>query len=411
MQTDMNRIKTLIEQLAEYNDTPGHGVSRFSYSPQDEKARAYITDLCKELGLEIRVDAVGNIFARLQGKDPSLPPIMTGSHIDSVKHGGKFDGMAGAVCSLEAVRVMVEGGYEPQCPIDLVFFAEEEGSNFKIPAFGSQLLAGILGIDDLKTITADNGLTAYELIRQAGYRPADLPQEVLKKGDVRAMIELHIEQSVRLEREGVPIGIVSGIAGLRWFEVRFEGQANHAGATPMHLRADPMAAASQVIAQVKHMAPKAGPTAVATVGKLDVLPNIANVIPSQVRFVVDIRDVQQSAIDQVSAQLKEAVEQAAADNGLSYEIIPVTSNDCITIPAYLTKALEDSAKRLGLDYIFMPSGAVHDASSLADICDVAMLFVPSIGGRSHVPEESTKYEDLKAGADVLLLTLLQLTAS
>ena len=174
-------------------------------------------------------------------------------------------------------------------------------------------------------------------------------------------------------------------------------------------RADPMAAAGQVMAQVKHMAPKAGAGTVATVGKIEVLPNIPNVIPGQVRFVVDIRDVCQAAIDHVSAQLQEVVEQAARDNGVGYEIKEITSNDCIEIPAYLTEALENSAKELGLDYIFMPSGAVHDASSMAHICDVGMLVVPSIGGRSHVAEEDTKYEDLKAGADVLLMTLLRLT--
>jgi allantoate deiminase len=204
------------------------------------------------------------------------------------------------------------------------------------------------------------------------------------------------------------VGIVNGIAGLNWFEVVFEGQPNHAGATPMHLRKDPMAAAGVVIAKVGGMARSVSSTTVATGGKIKAFPNIPNIIPGRVSFVVDIRDALQENIDNVAMQLKSSVIEAAEDCNVSYSIEKIASNHCVAVPQYLVDIMVNSACKLRLDYELMPSGAVHDASNIADICDVGMIFLPSIGGRSHVPEENTEYTDIKAGADLLLAVLLKL---
>ena len=409
MQTNITRIKEIIDTMADFNDSPGQGVTRFSYGEQDKRARGYLAKLCREIGLEVTTDAVGNMFARLEGKDPSLPVIMTGSHIDSVKCGGRFDGIAGCACALEAARVMVENNHKPLRPLVIAFFAEEEGSNF-MPLFGSKAMVGKFDVSDLKSIrTRDNTAAAYDMVKNAGFPVDRLAENVWKKGQIKAMLELHIEQSVRLEAEGHTIGIVSGIAGITWLEVEFEGQSNHAGATPMHLRRDALAAASKVICRIEDMAKRAGQTTVATVGRVDVLPNVPNAIPRHVKFIVDIRDVVQSGIDQVNAEVEKAAAQAAGENNVKYSIKKITTVPPISIPPYLTELLEQNAQKLKLDYIFMPSGALHDCCNVSELGDVGIIFIPSIDGRSHVPEEETRYEDIKAGSDLLLASLLQLT--
>ena len=294
----------------------------------------------------------------------------------------------------------------------MVFFAEEEGSNFELSLMGSRALIGKITTENLKETRVNaSDKTAHDIISRAGFNPDNLANDVLKKGDIKAYIEVHIEQGVRLEAEGCSIGIVPAIVGVKWFEVIFKGQSNHSGTTPMNLRHDAMAAASAVISQVKYMAAKATATTVATVGRVEIFPNVPNIIPGYVRFVVNIRDVEQGGIDQVAEELEDAVKLAAADNNMSYELKMLSDIPPITLSSHLTEMLEVNTKELGVDYILMPSGALHDCSCMAEICDAALIFVPSIGGYSHVPEEDTDYEDIKAAADLLLMTLVQLTKS
>lgn len=408
METSLQNLKEIIETLSSFNSTPGQGITRFSYSEEDKKARAYLMGLCKNMGLTTRIDAVGNIFARLEGINPFLPPVMTGSHIDSVLNGGRFDGIVGVAGALEAVRTMVENGYKPTTPVEIVIFAEEEGSNFQVPVMGSKFLVGKLGVDDLKNSKSGTGASAYDIIKTAGYCPDYVKNDILKRGMVKAMLELHIEQSVRLDMEKHTIGIIQGIAGLYWFKVTINGVSNHAGATPMHLRNDPMAAAAQIIAKVKDVAKKASITAVATVGKIEVSPNIPNAIPAQVSFTVDMRDITQSGIDCMAEELKEISKAASEENGVSCKLEKIASSLPIQVPSYLIEIMKRNAEELGLDYILMPSGAVHDSNYMAEITDVGMLFVPSVNGRSHVPEEYTDYASIKAGADLLLAVILSL---
>ena len=319
MQSNRDRIKEMIEHISTFNDAdPGEGISRFSYSENDAKARKYLIDICEDIGLKVRVDAVGNVFARLVGTDESLPVVMSGSHIDSVKNGGRFDGLVGSIGALEAVRVMVEEGYQPKNSIDIVFFAEEEGSNFQVPVMGSKLLTGKLTVDDIKK-SKQTGITAYDMIKNAGYDPDNMPNDVIAPGTVKNMIELHIEQSVRLDKEGHTIGIISGIAGLNWITITLEGVQNHAGATPMFLRQDPMVAASKIIAEIDGIAKAINDTIVATVGYIEVTPNIPNAIPNGVKFVVDVRDIQQETIQQCVDESKR-LQRICEENDVKFTV-------------------------------------------------------------------------------------------
>ncbi|MHB8063983.1 MAG: M20 family metallo-hydrolase [Ruminiclostridium sp.] len=410
METSKERLKEVIEALSKINSMGGPGISRFTYSDDDLKARKYLLDICNQIGLQVRVDAVGNVFARFEGRDPSLPPILTGSHIDSVKSGGAFDGIVGTVGALECVRVMKENNYIPKCPIEVVFFSEEEGSNFKVPVMGSKVLVGKLGIDDLKCIFNSDGISSYDMAKNAGFNPDNIPNDVLKKGDIKAMIELHIEQSVRLDMEHHTIGIIQGIAGLKWYKVSFKGKQNHAGATPMNLRQDPMCAAAECIAKVKHIARSINDTAVATVGQIEVIPNIPNAIPAEVSFSVDVRDISKAGIEGIVEKLLMTASVAAQENGCCYTADCTATSEVIEIKPYMVETMEVIAKEHKFDYILMPSGAVHDSNYMAEITDVGMIFVPSIDGRSHVPEERTKFEHIKVGADLLLYTLMKLSS-
>lgn len=410
MESNYQRIKNTLEYISKFNSSGDPGISRFSYSRDDLKVRRYLTDICKEIGLQVRVDAVGNIFARYEGKQPDLPPIVSGSHIDSVKSGGMFDGLVGSVGALECARVMRENGYIPKRPYEVVFYAEEEGSNFQVPVMGSKILTGKLGIDDLKKMRNADGESAYDVIERAGFNPEKIPEDVVNKGEIKASLELHIEQSVRLDMEKHTVGIIEGIAGCQWYRVTFKGKQNHAGATPMKLRQDPMCAAAECIAKVKDMAKNTNDTAVATVGYIDVKPNIPNAIPAEVSFTVDIRDISNETMDKIAEELKITAKETAKNNGCEVTCECGANSNAIQIQDYMKTCMKEEAEKLGLDYIFMPSGAVHDSNYMAEVTDVGMIFVPSIDGRSHVPEEKTDFNDIKLGTDLLLNTILRFTS-
>jgi len=406
LQTSKARIQEMIETLGKITPEGEKGVTRFSYSPYDKLAREYFLETCEAIGLEIKVDAVGNIFARLEGKEPDLAPIYSGSHLDSVKNGGQFDGIAGCVAALECVRVMKENGHIPKRPLVVVVFAEEEGSNFKVPVMGSKLLVGELSAEDLKHIKNSANETAFDVITKAGYCPGNMPQDTLKEGDIKAMIELHIEQSIRLDEEGRDLGIVQGIAGMRFFKYVFKGEQNHAGATPMNIRKDPSIAAADFILRVQKVAPRVSKTAVSTAAFIQPVPNIPNVIPGEVHIVCDIRDITNEGIHKMTSLLQEAAEEAARHNSVTVTMECLASSDPVQIKPYMLGYMEKAAQQLGANYTLMPSGAIHDSNYMAKIADVGMIFVPSKDGISHAPEEWTDYEQIKIGADVLLHTLL-----
>ncbi|KON30371.1 N-carbamoyl-L-amino acid hydrolase [miscellaneous Crenarchaeota group-15 archaeon DG-45] len=411
METNIERVKKDIEAICRFNSTPGMGYTRFSYSPEDAEAREYLLGEFAEAGLEANVDAVGNIRARLEGVDPEAPVVMSGSHIDTVLHGGMFDGLVGTVGALEAVRSIVESGVRTKHPIEVVVFVEEEGSNFGSTTAGSKAMVGIYGLEDIRRLKNDEGVSMYDMAKGFGLDPDDITGHVLGPGEVKAMIELHIEQSVVLDAEGIPIGIVEAIAGIKSYEIELTGVANHAGATPMHMRQDPLAAAAKVIAAVGGIAGKTGsPSTVGTVGRIVCEPNVPNVIPGRVLFTLDARDVNPEGIDMLVRRTEETMKEAARVHGVGASMRLIGESKTIIVPTEMIDLIEESARERGIPYRLMHSGAVHDSCLLAEITDIGMIFAPSIDGRSHVPEESTGFEDVKTGCDLLLDTILKLAS-
>jgi len=409
METSLDRIKRDLEILSTFSTTPGKGVTRFSYSESDKSARDYLLKQFRGLGLIVREDAVGNIRARLLGTDQNAPVVMTGSHLDTVLHGGKFDGAVGVVCGLEVIRVLKERKTRTRHSIELIIFVEEEGSNFMSTMAGSKTLIGKYCADDLKKIFSENGTSMYEMAEERGFNPRRASECVIRSGEIKAMIEMHIEQGAVLDSEKLSIGIVESIAGIKSYTVEVIGVSNHAGATPMNLRKNPMSTATKVISEIDRIvAEKANPSTVATVGKIDCFPNIHNVIPEKISFTLDVRDVEPGGIEVTIKEVEKRLIKETKHNGLKMEIKLVAETDPVKLSSSVIDVIEEEARKMRIKYKRMYSGAVHDSSLLADITSVGMIFVPSINGRSHVPEENTKLEDIKVGCDLLLRSIERL---
>ncbi len=411
METQLGRIVNDIENISSITATPGNGCTRFSYSNEDLKAREYLMEKMRDIGLAIKVDAVGNIRAKLfdeNNKDNSS--IMIGSHIDTVLNGGKFDGLTGVVTALEVIRVIKENNIKCEKPIELVIFAEEEGSNFDVTLLGSKALTANYTVEDLKRISNDKGNSAYEVMKKFGLDIDNLPNETLKDEEIEAMIELHVEQGGVLDKEDIPVGIVEAIAGMKTLRVSVKGVSNHAGSTPMNLRLDPMVASAELITSIKDAAiMKSFPTTVATVGKINITPNRTNVIPKEVEFFVDIRDVKEEGIECIENELKKKSIDVIEKYGVAIHIEEIGMSDVVHLSRRVTRVIEESAIVKGIKYMKINSGAVHDSAMLSEVTDVGMIFVPSIGGYSHCPEELTKYEDIKLGCDLLLEAVINLS--
>jgi hydantoinase/carbamoylase family amidase len=409
LQASLERIRSDIEALAGFNDTPGQGCTRFSYGMADKQARAWLLERFAALNLQVAVDPVGNIRARRNGTQAGAPAVLSGSHLDTVLHGGRFDGAVGVVCALEAMRLLVEHDMETSHPVEVIVFAEEEGSNFGSTMAGSKALTGKLDVDAIRLLRADNGQSMYDMTKAAGFDPDRLPWAVLKAGTVKAMLEVHIEQSVVLEMEQVPIGIVASIYGSICLRVEFRGVPNHAGATPMQLRHDPMVAAAALIAALPDIVQRhAFATTVATVGRISCQPNVINCIPGIVTFTIDIRDVHPDGMSSTVHEVERLVAVLEERHGLEASVERLAESPVISLPTWIIGSIEHVAVEQGIRYRRIDSGAVHDAAMLADITAVGMIFLPSRAGRSHVPEEWTDYGFITQGCNLLLGTILKL---
>ncbi|WP_066299269.1 M20 family metallo-hydrolase [Bacillus sp. FJAT-29937] len=408
MDVNIDRVLKDFEIIVSYTNTPEKGCTRFSYSAEDKRAREYLLTQMEQLGLSIKVDAIGNIRAKYGDKDK--PSIMIGSHIDTVKNGGKYDGLTGVLVGLEVIRVLKEENVQLSHPVELIIFTEEEGSNFGITLLGSKVLTGKYELEDLKLIKNVDGKDLYEVAKDFGLEVENIKKDVLKKNEVDTMIELHIEQGAVLESKNKSIGIVQAIAGMKTYKVSLNGISNHAGTTPMELRADPMVGASHIISHIQKAANEmALPTTVATVGKIDCRPNMGNVIPESVEFLVDIRDVEPQGINFIANELRNKVEEISSKYSLSSEIKLVGESEVVKLSPKIIETIEQAAIEQGYSYMKMNSGAVHDAVMLTELADVGMIFIPSVGGKSHSPEEYTSIEDIKIGGNLLLNVVLSLT--
>ena len=375
--------------------TPG-GINRVAYSDADLAGRAFALDLFRQAGLGPRLDAAGNILGRFEGSDRSLPPILIGSHVDSVTNGGNYDGPVGSFSAIEVARSLREQGIRPRHPLEVVVWQNEEGGTI-----GSKLAIGALAEADLDKV-ARSGKTIREGIGLVGGNAARLNEAVRKRGDLACYIELHIEQGGLLEKAGLQIGVVQGIVGLRWFEVTIDGVANHAGATPMDQRHDAMLAAAKFTVAVNDAVTAEPGRQVATVGRLNGTPNTVNVIPGQVVLTVDLRDLDSTKLVRFRGVFERLGRDIGAATGTTFNFKSLVDSEPAMADARVMDWVEASAASLGLTRQRMPSGAGHDAQEMARIAPMGMIFVPSVGGVSHSPKEYSKPEDITRGADVLL---------
>lgn len=403
LKSSIKRIKNDIETITKITATPGKGCTRFSYSKEDKEVRDYLMKIMRELDLDIKIDGVGNIRAKYENDNISESSIMIGSHIDTVANGGKFDGLTGVITALEVIRVLHENDLPLKRPVELVIFAEEEGSNFGITMVGSKVLSGKYNIEDLKEIKDDSETSAYEIIKNFGLEVDKVEEETLEPEEVDSMIELHVEQGGILDSENIPVGIVQAIVGMSTYKIKLKGVSNHAGSTPMNLRNDPMVAAASVITKLKIIAEEdALENTVATVGKIHCEPNVPNVIPEEVEFFVDIRDVDEKGIEIVEKRMKEEIKKAEEVYDLKAKIELLGKSDSVTLSTQVIDSIEEAAVENNYNFKEMNSGAVHDAAMLTELANVGMIFVPSINGKSHCPDEVTNYEDIELGSNLLL---------
>lgn len=395
------RLLSRISALAKFGqDANGHGY-RVAYTKGDIEGRAWFMNLMKNAGLSPTIDAAGNIIGKRKGKNPLLKPIAFGSHIDMVPDGGNYDGTLGSLCALEVIEILNENNVVTEHPLEVIIFANEEGGTI-----GSMAMVGGLTKEGLRQ-KSQMGLTMVEGIKAIGGNPDTIPSCIRKKGDLRAWLELHIEQGGILEQENIEIGVVEGIVGIVHWEVTVEGFANHAGTTPMKLRKDALLAASKFINEVNEIALSIEGHHVATVGKIEALPGAYNVIPGKVVLGLEIRDLSVEKIEMLFTKIKNGATTIAnaTQTKISFERQANESKPALTDKT-LQQAIDTSAKAMGLRRKYMQSGAGHDSQEIARIAPVAMIFVPSIGGISHSFKEFTKTVDMVNGANVLLQTIL-----
>ena len=395
------RIESRIMELAKFGrDEKGRGY-RVAYTKGDIEGRAWFMDLMKKAGLDPTIDAAGNIIGKRKGKNASLKPIAFGSHIDMVPDGGNYDGTLGSISALEVIEILNENNVVTDHPLEVVIFGNEEGGTI-----GSKAITSGLTKEGLQQ-KSQSGLTMAEGIRAIGGNPDNIINSIRKKGDIKAFLELHIEQGGILEKENIQIGVVEGIVGIVHWEVMVEGVANHAGSTPMNMRQDALLAASQFIIAVNEVINSVKGSQVGTIGKIAIQPGAYNVIPGKVVLGLEIRDLSSDKIEMLYSEIEKraATIAAASKTTISFERQANPSKPALTDKA-LQQTINASAKALGFTTKFMQSGAGHDSQHMALITPVAMIFIPSIGGISHSPKEFSTAVDMTNGANVLLQTIL-----
>jgi allantoate deiminase len=402
----VERIRSDIDTIASFSSS-GPGTNRLTFTAAYWAAVDFVAGQLAEMDYERRTTIHGNTRFRPRGAGWDVPAVTVGSHLDAVPDGGRFDGVAGVVAAVEIARLLAEGGYTTERPYEVVVFAEEEGARFGGVLTGSKAMVDRVSVAELAELRDADGVGYLEALRPKTEQTAAGPWDVIGPGDIAAHFELHIEQSVVLESARVPVGIVQAITGIRQYSVTYEGTANHAGATPMHLRADSLAAAAEAILAVEESATASGGTTVGTVGMVVNDPNAANVIPGRTAFSVDLRDVDAAALDRVDDEVLRRIQQIADRRQVRSEVVATGASGAVVLSHRLRRALMDAAARLGIEYLEMPSGAAHDTQEIARIADAAMVFVPSIGGRSHCPEEDTPCEAIALATDVIFQVVLQ----
>ncbi|MBO30836.1 MAG: Zn-dependent hydrolase [Acidimicrobiaceae bacterium] len=401
-----DRLIQRIEDLAAIGPYESTGSCRLALTDEDREGRDLVVTWMKDLGLEISIDGIGNVIATRPG-NINGPPTLTGSHIDTVATGGRYDGNLGVLAGIELIETLIENEIDTQHPVGVGFFTDEEGARFPPDMLGSLVYVGGLSLEEALEIEAIDGAILGEELTRIGYRgPAPCPAI-----PPRAFIELHIEQGPLLEDEGKTIGVVTGVQGISWTEYVVKGQSNHAGTTPMHLRHDAGYVAARIATEAREVATRMGGRQVATVGRMNLHPDLVNVVAREARLTVDLRNTDETLLVEAENQIKECVNSLEESEGVTIESRSLARFEPVVFDQQVIEIVSETASDLGLSATHMPSGAGHDAQMLARVCPTGMIFVPSKDGISHNPNEHTDREDLVAGANVLLQSVLALDAA
>jgi allantoate deiminase len=405
---DAARIMQRCAALARHSELPG-GLTRVFLSPEGVAASADVLGWMRDAGMQAQVDALGNVSGRYEAARPGAPCVMLGSHLDTVRDAGRYDGMLGVVTAIECVDSLHRQKLRPPFAIEVVAFGDEEGVRFGTTLLGSRAVAGILDPAVLETRDAQ-GLSIADALRAAGLDPAGLPAVARRKGDVLAYVELHIEQGPVLEAEGLALGVVTAINGFSRLRVTLSGTAGHAGTVPMHLRRDALAGAAECVLAVERIA-NAQREIVGTVGRLEAKPGAINVIPGEVMFTIDFRAPQDPLREAAVAESVEAVQRVAGERKLQAKVEPLQSMGVTPCAGWVMAQLDAAVAAQGVRVRRLPSGAGHDGMALKAIADIGMLFVRCRDGISHNPAESITADDAAAGARALLHFLTHFKAA
>ncbi|MEO9167050.1 MAG: Zn-dependent hydrolase [Aestuariivirga sp.] len=400
------RLWDSLMETAAYGATPKGGIKRLTVSDEDKRVRDWFKTECEKLGCKVEVDEVGNMFATRPGKRQDILPIAMGSHLDTQPTGGKFDGVLGVLGALEALRSMVDMGYETNAPVMIVNWTNEEGSRFAPAMLCSGVYAGVFTPEFAYSREDRSGIKLGDELQRIGYKGAH------KAGAIKfsAMFELHIEQGPILEAESKVIGIVTGVQGMRWYEVTVTGQESHTGATPMGLRKNALLAAARMIEAIDQVGMTHLP-GVASVGLIENKPNSRNVVPGEVFFTVDLRHPDEAVLDKMEKAFRAALPKIATETKVTFEEKLIWNSPAVKFAPELIKCVAHGAKQAGYSSREMASGAGHDAAYIARVAPTTMIFVPCLGGISHNEAESTTQDECAAGAQVLLNALLTHDAS
>jgi N-carbamoyl-L-amino-acid hydrolase len=398
LKIDGARLWTSLMAMAEIGATAKGGVCRLALTDEDKAARDLFVRWCEAAGCTVTVDRIGNIFARRPGRRPDLPPVATGSHLDSQPTGGKFDGAYGVLAGLEVIRALNDAGYETEAPVELVMWTNEEGARFAPAMIASGVFGGAFALDYALARADPEGRSIGEELKRIGYAG----QAPVGGRSFASFFECHIEQGPILEAEGKTIGVVTGAQGQRWYEVAVTGMEAHAGPTPMARRKDALVGAARMVEAVNRLGLENQPNACATVGMLEVRPNSRNTIPGQVFFTVDLRHPDVATLAGMDAELRRSFAEIAETTGLTLAVEEIWSFPPTPFDVDCVAAVRDTAARAGYSHCDIVSGAGHDACYVARVAPTAMIFVPCENGISHNEIESATEEDLAAGCQVLL---------
>ncbi|MCF2554965.1 Zn-dependent hydrolase [Faecalicatena contorta] len=411
MKTNPKRVISRIEEIYECGKQEDGTHTRMAFSNEDVKGRKLFTSWAEKLGMTCRMDEAGNLIARMDGQDNSLPAILMGSHLDTVPDGGKYDGVTGCIGGLEVCEVLKESGYKTNHPIEVIVFTDEEGFRFGKGLLGSSAICG--QDPDISDDEQDiYGETRGKVMQSYGIKSKDVQKAARDPKSVHCFIELHVEQGARLYKTNTSVGVVSSIAGVNRYEITVTGEANHAGSTAMADRRDALVAAAGFINKVPEVTAEYGNDfTVATVGTIKVTPHSVNVIPGTCTFSLEIRDQDQKIMTLIEQKLQDILGDICKKYGVSYTFVPTSFHEPAPMSEWVKGSIEDAIKGMGIDYSIIPSGAFHDSLIMTSVFPTGMIFVPSEKGISHSRYEYTKAEDIEKGCNVLLQTILKVDKS